>query len=167
MRRLKIEFDRFMAGALDIPPEELRFRVNKHLQEMRRQKLRSFAQRFRLGTLEASFNTMNELHARRLREVEQGKRARSRSQPTTEQPNAERGFVLESAADKRAVEALYQKLYGAAGRQKKADFGTFEKHVATQIARLQKKTGCDKVHLRVSSDGDTLKLKAKPIRAEA
>ncbi|MFQ5526045.1 MAG: hypothetical protein ACE5GX_07250 [Thermoanaerobaculia bacterium] len=166
MRRLRIEFDKFMAGASRVPPEEFRFQIERRIRHMRQAKLRSFAQRFRLGSLEASFNTLCELHGRRLRDIEQGKVAHPRRAEARPQLDPTRGFVLGDKADRSALEALYKKLYGASGRESKTDFGSFEKHVAKQVQSLQKKTGCRQVHLRVTEDGGTLKLKAKPVRKE-
>lgn len=167
MRQLRIEFDRFMAGAARVPPEELRFRIEKRIRTMRQGRLRSFAQRFRLGTLEASFNTLSELHGRRLREIETGKIARPRKAPSGSELDASKGFEIGEKPDRSAVEALYRKLYGSNGRGLKTDFGSFEKHIASQVSRLRDKTGCSRVHLRVAREGETLKLKAKPVREKS
>jgi len=164
LRRLRIDFDRFMAGALAIPPEDQRFQIERKIRQLRQQKVRSFAQRFRLGTLEASFNTLSELHGRKLRDIERGKVPHPRLMESRQEPNPFQGFVVEGTANRSAVESLYKELYGNSGRKRKTDFGSFEKHLARQIAKLKKKTGCAKVHLRVANDGDTLKLKAKPVK---
>lgn len=164
MRLLRIEFDRFIAGAVRLPPEELRFRIEQRIRTMRQSHLRSSVQRFRLGTLEASFNTLNELHGRRMREIETGKIVRPKTGASRPRLDAARGFEIGEKSDRAAVEALYEKLYGSDGRRDKADFGSFEKHIAKQVSRLREKTGCAKVHLRVARDGETLKLKAKPVR---
>lgn len=166
LRQLRIEFDRYVAGAARVPPEEMRFRLEQRIRRMREGRFRSFAERFRLSTLEASFNTLNELHGRRLRDIEHGKNPGPKRAPGPSAADASKGFVLGKADNREALEALYSKLYSAAGRQARADFGSFEKHVARQISKLQAKTGCQKVHLRVAQEGDTLKLKAKPVRKE-
>lgn len=164
LKRLRIDFDRYMAGALALPPEDQRFRIENRIRQMRQQKLRSFAERFRLGTFEASFNTLCELHSRRLRDIERGKIPHPRLADARPALDPFRGFVLDGVTNRNALESLYSELYGNRGRNTKADFGSFETHVAKQIAKLKKKTGCSKVHLRVSSENDTLKLKAKPVR---
>ena len=164
MRLLRIEFDKYLAGAVRLPPEEFRSQIERRIRLLRQGKLRSFAQRFRLGTLEASFNTLCELHGRKLRDIERGKAPQPRRSDTRSQRDPTRGFILGDKADRQALEALYRKLYGAAGRGAKTDFGSFERHVAKQIQKLQTKTGCRQVLLRVADEGDTLKLKAKPVR---
>ena len=147
MRLLRIEFDKYMAGAARIPPEEFRYQIERRIRRMRQGKLRSFAERFRLGTLEASFNTLCELHGRKLRDIESGKTPHPRRSEDRPRRDPSKGFVLGERADRAALEALYQKLYGTAGRKTKTDFGSFEKHVAAQVRRLQKQTGCRQVHL--------------------
>lgn len=131
---------------------------------MRNSRLRMSVERFRLSTLEASFNTLCELHGRRLREVESGKVVRPKIREKKVQLDASRGFQIGAKPNRVAIEALYDKLYGSNGRGSKADFGSFETHVTQQVAKLREKTGCNRVHLRVAREGDTLKLKAKPVR---
>ena len=164
MRLLRIEFDRFMVGAVRIPPEELRLGIERRIRTMRQARVRSSVERFRLGTVEASFNTLRELHGRRLREIESGKSARHKTVTSGPRLDAGRGFEIGDKSDRSAIEALYESLYGHSGRTSKVDFGSFERHVTKQIARLREKTGCAKVHLRVAHEGETLKLKAKPVR---
>lgn len=164
MRLLRIEFDRFMAGALHIPPEERRALIEKRIRKMRNARLRSSVERFRLSTLEASFNSLCELHGRRLREVESGRIVRPKALEPGPVLDAARGFQVGENPSHQAIEALYDKLYGRHGRDNKADFGSFEKHISKQVAKLRKKTGCEKVHLRVAREGETLTLKAKPVR---
>lgn len=166
IRLLRIEFDRFLAGAVRLPPEELRSIIRKQIRKMRNARLRSSIERFRLSTLEASFNTLCELHGRRLREVESGKIVRPKVAEQGPALDATRGFQIGAKPNRLAVEALYDKLYGSNGRGNKADFDSFETLVTKQVAMLREKTGCNKVHLRVAREGDTLKLKAKPVRAD-
>lgn len=164
MRLLRIEFDRFRAGAVRQPPEELRFQIETRIRAMRHARTNSSVDRFRLGTLEASFNTLSELQGRRLREIESSKTVRRKTVTSDPKFDSDRGFEIGEKPDRSAIEALYEGLYGHRGRANKVDFGSFEKHVTQQIAKLQKKTGCAKVHLRVAREGETLKLKAKPVR---
>lgn len=166
IRRLRIEFDKYMAGAVRIPPEDFRLQIGKRISRLRQSKSRSFDERFRLGTLEDSFNTLCELHGRRLRDIEGGKVPHPRRAEGRAGPDPMTGFLLGDKIDRSALQALYHKLYGDSGREAKTDFGSFEKHVDKQISKLRERTGCRRVHLRVAREGQTLKLKAKPVREE-
>jgi len=167
IRGLKIEFDKFFNGATAIPPEELRTKIQKRFQLMRIRKMRGFADRFRLNSLETRFNVFNELWNRRLREIERAALRRSSSPaPTARALDPFAGINLDGTGNREQVEALYNELYSSSGRSKKTDFDSFRKYLDTQIDRLRDKTGCDQVQFRVAGEGNRLKLKAKPIRRD-
>ena len=164
---LKIEFDKFFNGALPIPPEELRTKVQRTLKRLRTRRMRTFADRFRLNTLETRLNVLSELWNRRLREIDraaQRRPAASAARPGALDPVA--GISLDGTGNREQVEALYNELYSSSGRRKKTDFDSFRSYLDVQIVKLRKKTGCEQVQFRVSGQGDTLKLKAKPIGRE-
>ena len=66
IKRLRIDFERFFNGALPTPPEELRQRIHRQIKDLRVEPLLSSAERFRLGNLEARYNTFTERFRRRL-----------------------------------------------------------------------------------------------------
>jgi hypothetical protein len=167
IRLLKIEFDKFFNGATPIPPEELRTKVQKQLQRLRTLRMRTFADRFRLTSLETRLNVFNELWNRRLREMDRTAQRRPATQtPGTRAIDPAAGINLEDTASRAQVEALYNELYSSSGRRKKTDFDSFRSYLDTQITKLRAKTGCDQVQFRVSGNGNRLKLKAKPIRRD-
>jgi hypothetical protein len=73
IRQLRVDFERFFSGALLIPPDELRRRVQARLRQLRSLNSMSAVDRFRLGDLEARHNSYDELFARRLRDREEGR----------------------------------------------------------------------------------------------
>lgn len=163
VRELRIEFERFFAGALPTPPEELRSQVQAQLRELRNANLQSAADHFRLGSVEAQFNAYNELHNRRLREREEG---RSPLAPAAPRPafDPTRGVVVSAAAPPPgAIEALFQGLYGQGGA--KIDLETFRAYVAAQIDTIRSRTGCAAVQFRVAQEDGKMRLKAKPVAA--
>ncbi len=167
VRELRIEFERFFAGALPTPPEELRSRVQAQLRELRNANLQSAADHFRLGSVEAQFNAYNELHNRRLREREEG---RSPLAPAAPRPafDPTRGVVVSAAAlPPGAIEALFQGLYGQGGGQggAKIDLETFRAYVAGQLDTIRSRTGCAAVQFRVAQEDGKMRLKAKPVAA--
>ncbi len=164
IRELKIQFERFFNGALPVPPDELRQQAFKHLRRLRSQHLRSLATRFRLNSLEARLNSLNELFNRRLREFEQSGERHPLHDPSRHRdfdPYA--GIVLEGGTGRRGVEVLYQELYGANGRRSKTDLESFHAFLRREEAKIRKKTGCNRVQFRVASDGGKLKLKARSL----
>jgi hypothetical protein len=73
IRQLRVDFERFFSGALLIPPDELRRRVQARLRQLRSLNSMSAVDRFRLGDLEARHNSYDELFTRRLRDREEGR----------------------------------------------------------------------------------------------
>ncbi len=166
IRRLKIDFDRFFNGALPLPPEDQRKEVKRMLREARSRRLPTFAERFHLNTLEARFNTLNELFNRRLRELETiGTAPSAKTGAAPVFPAA--GLVVGTSPDLSAVTAIYNELYTSGGRQAKTDFDSFHSYLRQQIDTLRKRTGCEQVRFRVTSANGQPTLKAKPIKLAA
>jgi hypothetical protein len=163
VRELRIEFERFFAGALPTPPEELRGRVQARLRELRNANLQSAADHFRLNTVEAQFNAYNELHNRRLREREEGRVHQAPPPSTKARLDPRGGVVVGDAPEPEAVAALFQGLYGQGARAAKVDLETFRAYIASQVAAIQGKSGCATVQFRVVEESGKLKLKARPV----
>jgi hypothetical protein len=163
VRDLRIEFERFFAGALPTPPEELRTQVQAQLRELRNANLQTAADHFRLSSVEAQFNAYNELHNRRLREREEGRTALVPAVQRAATFDPVRGVVVEESPAPGAVEALFQRLYGSGGA--KVDLETFRAYVAGQLATIRARTGCTAVQFRVAEENGKMRLKAKPVAA--
>lgn len=162
LKRFKIDFERFFSGNLATPPDQLRQNIQKQIQYLRMERLKSVAQRFQLNTLEARFNTLWVQFNRRLREQEEGGTTREAPVPAEKKIDTSRGIVIEESPDRDAVQALYDDLYGGSGRGKKTDFDSFQAYLEKQTAKIRSKTGCNQVRFRITSDDGEVKLKAKP-----
>jgi hypothetical protein len=164
IQQLRIDFERFFNGALPIPPEEQRGRVQARLKRLRNANLSSAVDSFRLGDLEARFNTWNELFNRRVREREEGHRPPPRVVLAAERrfdPSA--GVVFGDRIEPAAAEALYQGLASGPGSSPKFDLDSFQSYLAKQVAAIRQKTGCEQVHFRLAEEDGRLKLKARPM----
>ncbi len=168
VRRLKIDFDRFFNGALPTPPETLRYKAFAEMRKLRSVHHKSAAIRFRVNSLEAKLNSLSELFNRRLRELESGVRPTARKAAVREPRPENRhgdpydGVVIDEAADKGAIRALYAELYGDRRRGAKTDFESFRGFLLSQAAEIRDKTGCSDVVFRITSKNGKLQLKAKP-----
>lgn len=165
IRQLQIDSERFFNGGLPLPPDELRNRIQAQIRNLRTLKIQSTLDSFRLGDLEARFNSYNELFNRRLREREEGRRPGGLpvAHPERRRYDAREGITLGGSLDSEAVEALYQGLASRPGDGPKFDLDSFEKYLARQIAALREKTGCDQVQFRLAEEEGKLKLKARPV----
>jgi hypothetical protein len=167
IRRLQIDFERFFNGGLPFPPDELRTRLQTQIRNLRTLNLSS-VDSFRLGDLEARFNSYNELFNRRIREREEGRRHAVRPLAAAEKPRYDpaAGIVFGAKVDPAAVEALYQGLAGR-GEGPKFDLDSFQTYLARQAAALREKTGCTEVQFRLADEDGKLKLKARPMPARS
>jgi hypothetical protein len=166
LKELRVNFERFFSGALPFPPEELRARVQAQLRTLRGMNLLTFADNFRLGDLEARFNSYNELFNRRLRDLEEGRRPVTHPIPipAPRRFDPEQGVVFGERIDPEAVEALYQGLAAAPGESgPRFDLDSFQTYLQRQVAAIRQKTGCLKVQFRLATEDGKLKLKARPV----
>ncbi len=164
VQRLKIDFDRFFNGALPTPPESLRYKAFAEMRKLRSVHHKSAGIRFRVNSLEAKLNSLNELFNRRLRDAEMGLRPQAAALAGRRRPVEDPydGVVIDKEPDPSAVEALYSELYGKSKRGKKTDLESFRGFLLSQAEAIRDKTGCDDVVFRVTSKDGKLKLKAKP-----
>ena len=170
IRQLRVDFERFFSGALPFPPDELRGRVQAEIRKLRGMNLLTFADNFRLGDLEARFNSYNELFNRRLRDLEEGRRPVTRPIPipVASRFDPQAGIVVGDRIEPEAVEALYQGLAAAPGSAgPRFDLDSFQTYLSRQAAAIREKTGCSHVQFRVAAEDGKLKLKARPVAARA
>lgn len=167
IRKLQIDFERFFNGGLPFPPEELRTRLQTQIRNLRTLNLSS-VDSFRLGDLEARFNSYNELFNRRIRDREEGRHQGARPLVAAEKPRYDpaKGIVFGANVDPAAVEALYQGLAGR-GEGPRFDLDSFQTYLARQAAALREKTGCSEVQFRLADEDGKLKLKARPVPAKS
>jgi hypothetical protein len=166
IKQLRVDFERFFSGALPLPPEELRARVQAQLRQLRGMTQMTAVDNFRLGDLEARFNSYNELFNRRLRDAEEGRHPAARPVPAApRQHDPSQGIVFGERIDPEAVEALYQGLAAAPGDAPRFDLDSFQTYVTRQVAALRDKTGCTHVQFRLAMEDGKVKLKARPVAA--
>lgn len=164
VHKLKIDFDRFFIGALPTPPEALRHKCFAGIRALRSEHHKSAAIRFKVNSLEAKLNSLNELFNRRMRAMETGAAVPARQTEPARRPTYDPydGVVIQPSADPGAVEALYSELYGQGGRNAKTDLESFQGFLMSQADKVRQKTGCAEVVFRVTKDHGKRRLKARP-----
>lgn len=164
INRYRIDCQRFFAGDLKLPPDELREEIAAKLRRLRSSKLATSADNFRLGSMEARFQSHSELFGRRLRELEEGPRQRPDERPELAH-NPREGVILSRDG---AVEALYKGLYMTSGRSNTSmDLERFRGHLQKQAEAIRAKTGCREIQFRIAEEDGKMKIKAKPIKTKA
>ncbi len=161
IRQLRIEFERFFGGGVQIPPESLRTQIQNQLKTLRNVTMRSAVESFRLGDLEARFNSYNELFNRRVREREEGRRGLATVAAARPLLDPRRGVVIDGPVSEQAAEALFREL--ATGPDPlRFDLATFRTYLERQADALRAKVGCSAVLFRLAEEDGKLKLKARP-----
>jgi hypothetical protein len=169
IQQLRVDFERFFNGALPFPPDELRGRVQAQIRQLRGMStLATAVDGFRLGDMEARFNSYNELFNRRVRDAEEGRHPAARPAPPPAPPrryDPERGIVFGDRIDPQAAEALYQGLAASPGDAPRFDLDSFQTYLARQVTAIREKTGCTEVQFRLAAEDGKIKLKARPVAA--
>ena len=166
IQQLRVDFERFFSGALPLPPDELRARVQLQIRNLRNANLTAAVDSFRLGDFEARFNSYNELFNRRLRDREEGRQPGVRHVPQAPAPrryDPAQGIVFGERIDPEAAEALYQGLAAVPGDAPRFDLDSFQTYLARQVSAIREKTGCSQVQFRLAAEDGKLKLKARPV----
>ncbi len=162
VRDLRIEYERFFNGALDLPPEALRTEIQVELRRLRNANLKGVEDNFRLSNLEAKLNSLNELSGRRIRAQEEGRGTAVRPEPRVRH-DPQRGVVMDDTSSPGAVEALYQRLHQAAGNRPRFDLESFRSYLDRQLGAIREKTGARRVVFRIAEEQGKMKLKARPL----
>jgi hypothetical protein len=166
LRQLETEYHMFFSGHLPRPPVETRARVEKLLRRYDRAYIQSYADRFRLGTLQSRFSKFVELWDRGTRAREEGRPSPFRSPPREEPrreeppepepPSRDRVFRVETVsdpgADRAKLLALYESLVEArkaSGSDEPVPFHRFAQMVTNQVNKLRE-SGSQEVSFRVA-----------------
>jgi hypothetical protein len=163
LRVLRIEYEKFFNGALEIPPEELRNRLSAELRRLRvGGGVKSVADDFRLASVEAQFNSYADRFVRRLREREEGRIGVPRV--TAVRPPDPDGPVVIGGQDVsvEAAETLYRRL-ARGPNAPRFDLETFRVYLSRQLTSIQAKTGRAEVEFRIAEEDGQMKLRARPV----
>ena len=169
IQQLRIAYQRYFAGDLPLPPEELRRQIDDQMRRLRGLNMRRPVDRFRFSSLEAQLSSYGEMYQRRLRVVEEGKVAPRRATVAAPAPrpaselDVEAGVAVDSRPSPEAIAALF---HGLRSRNPATamDLDTFGSYLARQVAQIQDKTGCSTVQFRLVEEEGKVKLKAKPLK---
>jgi hypothetical protein len=161
IRRLQVEYEKFFNGGRSLPPEDLRDKLRNEIRLLRNMTLRSVADSWRLGQVEARLATYSELFGRRLRQREEGRGQLLPSLEPQEAPDARVGIVCTDRVTPQAAAALFAGLAGSGGPALGLD--TFTTYLERQVEAIRARTGCSGVRFRLEPEGNRMKLKAKPI----
>ena len=172
LRSMRIEFEKFFAGGADVAPEALVFELARRIRDLRLL-THGVAEAFRLGSLEAQFNSYREMFQRRLRSRELGAEGPRPPLPAEDEPqprekvviDPRQGIVVRERVPSEVAEALHRELSQGNSKLGKVDATTLLGFLERQAADLRARTGCVSVRFRLVHEEGELRLKAKPVSA--
>lgn len=164
IQKFRVDSQRFFAGDLALPPDEMREKITAELRRLRGSGLKGAAASFRLGSLEAQFQSHLDLFGRRLKAREQGAASAAARADTAATPDPEKGVILGKKDSAAAVETLFKGLYQ---RNPQMDLERFRAYIHRQAETIRAKTGCSEIQFRIAVQDGKTKLKAKPVRGSS
>jgi hypothetical protein len=170
IKRLKVHYDMFFAGALPREPIELRHQVDRLIRRHANSKNLKFAERFRLNAMVSRYNSLSELWAKTTRKMEEGN---TRHRNKLDEFGLRERLIArarlhngEGNGDEESMQRLYRKfvearrLNGEEGR--KLSYQNFVRGISSQTQRLRKESGCAEIELRVVLRDQKVQVKARP-----
>jgi hypothetical protein len=181
IRQLQIEWDKFFGGVEKKQPVDLKTKVEGLIRKYAYAEVRNNAERFRYQTMTARYNTFNELWAKKLRALEEGRplgfhgshvpaaparpAAAAPARPTMGEGGEFR--VKSPERDAEAVKALFQRFIEArrqAGESGAVKYESFQKLITQQTSRLLTEKGGQAVDFRLETKDGKVSLKAKLVK---
>lgn len=189
IRHLQVEWEKFFAGVEKKPPNEMKARVETLIRRHANAEIRNNTERFRYQTLQARYNTFNELWAKKLRAREEGRPlgvhgARAHAVPPAPPPPPPPSAAEAAAAaraearpggyrvqdvgrDAEAVRRLFDSYVAArtaSGEGGAVKFESFQKVIAQQSQRILSEKGGAAVEFRLETRDGKVSLKARSVR---
>jgi hypothetical protein len=181
IRQLQIEWEKFFGGLERKPPSDLKARVEALLRKHATAEIRNNTERFRYQNLTARYNTFNEMWAKKLRALEEGRvmgMHGQHAQAAPPPPRHERAPAHAAAGagevriqdperDSEAVRSLFDRFLEE--RQKTGESGSvkfegFRKLIAQQASRILSEKGGQAVSFRLETKDGKVSLKAKALK---
>jgi len=181
LRKLETEYNMFFAGQLPRPPVDARARVERLFRRYDRAYIQSYADRFRLSSLQARFSAFADLWDRGIRAREEGRPGPFYRPPRHEQEQPGSGAAAvpgdrvlcvatlsDPAGDREKLLALYESLIEArraTGNEEALPFHRFAQMVKTQVTRLNQ-GGNAEVAFRVAVKDNKVAFTARGMKAK-
>jgi hypothetical protein len=181
IKQLQIEWEKFFGGVERKPPNDLKARVEALIRRHANAEIRNNTERFRYQNLTARYNTFNEMWAKRLRALEEGRvmgvhgphakapaaPPRPERVPARAAAGASEVRIQDPERDSAAVRSLFDRFLEE--RQKTGESGAvkfegFRKLIAQQASRILNEKGGQAVSFRLETKDGKVSLKAKALK---
>lgn len=176
IRKLKIEFDIFFNGGAKRAPYDTKNRVETMIKRLSDERSLTFAQRYLFNSIMARYTSFKELWRRTMqgREEGAGNRAaaamRSMQNQEDKKANVNRFVCGDVERDVETTRKIYDALVQAKQKCDKSvddlSFSSFQRQLATQIARFRQNNNCKQIQFEVGVDNERVVFKARAAEDE-
>ncbi len=176
IRKLKIEFDIFFNGGTKRAPYDTKNRVETMMKRLSDERTLTFAQRYLFNSIMARYTAFKELWRRTMQGREEGgagnrAAAAMRSMQNQEdRANVNRFVCSDVERDVETTKKIYDALIQAKQKCDKSvddlSFSSFQRQLATQIARFRQNNDCKQIQFEVGVDNDQVVFKARAAKDE-
>ncbi len=173
LRRLKVEFDIYLNGAVKRPPYDTKGRVETLIKRLGDDRALTFVQRYRYNSLTARYASFNQLWRRTIQNREEGRDAaaavRASQHARNFKPVASSNFVCADARnDVKTIKELFDALVEAKRSCGEAtddlSFPRFHHLIATKTENIKERLGCERVRFSIETADGRVNFKAKADR---
>ncbi len=193
IRLLKIQYDQYFAGVLNLPPYEMRGEVEKLIRQYNSAGIEKSSLRFYFNSLVTRFNSFSELWAKCLRLREEGRampgfpaarqppvrsslgqiagrqaNGNSNGRRHRNEPSPLQTVVGGPDWDADSLRPLYHKYLEALRENGKdtedVSFANFSRQIVRKADAVKNRSSCDAVRLRLTIEEGRVLFKARPLR---
>lgn len=183
LRVLRAEYNQFLSGALQHPPNFTVAQIRKLIRKYAMVKGLKGMQRFQYFNMVARFNTMQEFFGRRMRDRSEGKRMlygfvkseQDQAEKPVEalkrqsRPERDKGHIVADVRKQHGtLKHMFDKWNELSSEVSKPlppiDFDKFKSMIQSKTEVLCSKKGCKAVRYRMVVEDGALRIKAKPVK---
>lgn len=159
------KWEMFFSGVEKIPPQTEKDRIARRLRLLAEETVHRRAEQFRIEQLQHRFMTYSQNWERMLREREEGRSAKTHTNPELRRPaaaNVSRG----PSVDENEGDALFDRYCAAKsdhGHSVSVDRATFDQQIAVQRQKIEERLG-RKVRFQVRVEDGNVRVVARKIK---
>ncbi len=179
IRKLEIDYQMYFNGGRELPPNDLRRKLDRTVLILRNFTFKNYALQFKFSSIASKYVSLCEIWNRRCRTIEEGieeaatlARKKKNEAASSGDSLPSRSGSFEISADGNNDDAL-QKMYNSyvaaakkSGSQGKVSFDGFKNTIAKQTEAITKDKKCKTVGYQIAIEDGKVKIKAKTGKQE-
>ena len=174
LAELKIQFEQYFSGILNLPPDKLHEDVRRRIKFLIKAPFKNSALNYRLRSLEGRYHALNTYWQRVLKQREDGTYSRDvfKANLREKQATEEAFSATKAGKAEKSMHNLFDSYRSAieqqSGNKVSIDYNAFQKSLLQRANDFKTKTGVEKVSFKVTvKDGKvSVQIKAKKEKSD-